>query len=336
MPRYRYTREIARSTPEFHIGLLPNRPAPDVAQLAAEAEALGFAGVWVADSQSIWRDAFAALTLAAAATNRVTLATAVTNPVTRHPAVLANIFATLDELSGGRAVIGIGVGESAVRTLGLEPARLTRLNEAVVAVRALLAGDEIEFEGRRIHSAWSSRGIPVFIASSGPRSLRLAGRVADGVLFQVGSEPSLARWALREIAAGADGRTPRLLMRMACAVDRDRAAARDAVSGYAAAAAGTVFANVTADDVPANLWDEIAQLKARYDYYEHASETASHRALVTDRILDAIAVAGTPDEAVERFRQLVELPIDGFVLPMTGPDPVATMRLLAEDVLPAL
>lgn len=325
-----------RRATEFHVGLLPDRPVAEVARLAAEAEALGFAGVWVADSQSIWRDAFAALTLAAAATSRVTLATAVTNPVTRHPAVLASAFATLDELSGGRAVLGIGVGESSVRTLGLAPARLARLEQVVAVVRALLAGEEAELDGQRIRTAWTSTRIPVYVASSGPRSLRLAGRIADGVLFQVGSEPSLARWALREIAAGAEGRTPRLLMRMACAVDRDRAAARDAVAGYAAAAAGTVFANVTADDVPADVWDEIAQMKERYDYYEHASGTAAHRGLVTDRILDAIAVAGTPEEAVERFRALVELPLDGFVLPMTGPDPSATMRLLAEEVLPNL
>jgi 5,10-methylenetetrahydromethanopterin reductase len=327
---------VALSTRAFHVGLLPDRPAAEVARLAAEAEALGFAGVWIADSQSIWRDAFAALTLSAAATQRVTLATAVTNPVTRHPAVLANIFATLDEISGGRAAVGIGVGESSVRTLGLEPARLARLEEVVLAVRGLIAGQEATVDGRAIRSAWSARHVPVYIASSGPRSLRLAGRIGDGVLFQVGSLPSLARWALREIAAGAEGRSPTILMRMACAVDRDAAAARDSVAGYAAAAAGTVFANVTADDVPADVWDEIGRMKARYDYYEHASGTALHRELVTDRILDAIAVAGTPDYAVERFRELCELPIDGFVLPMVGPDPSAAMRVLAEDVLPKL
>ena len=325
---------------EFHVGLLPDRPAADVARLAAEAESLGFAGVWVADSQSIWRDAFVALTLAAASTDRVALATAVTNPVTRHPAVLAGLFATLDELSGGRAVIGIGVGESSVRTLGLVPARLARLEEVVGVIRALLAGEEAELDGRTIRTTWTSVQVPVYVASSGPRSLRLAGRIGDGVLFQVGSEPALVRYAQREIAAGAAEGTrvdaPRQLVRMACSVGPDGRAARDAVAGYAAAAAGTVFANVPAEDLPQDVAEEIRLMKERYDYYEHASSSAAHRELVTDRMLDAIAVAGTPEEAVERFRELVALGVDGFVLPMTGPDPAATMRVLAENVLPAL
>lgn len=325
---------------EFHVGLLPDRPAAEVARLAAETEALGFAGAWVADSQSIWRDAFAALTLAAASTDRIALATAVTNPVTRHPAVLAGCFATLDELSGGRAVIGIGVGESSVRTVGLEPASLRRLEEVIEVVRALLAGEETELDGRRLRTTWTSSQVPVFVASSGPRSLRLGGRIADGVLFQVGSDPALVRWAQREIAAGAaeSGRDepPRQLVRMACAVDPDASAARDAVAGYAAAAAGTIFANVPREHVPAEVWDEIRQMKERYDYYAHASSAAPHRELVTDRILDAVAVAGAPDEAAARFRELIALGVDGFVLPMTGPDPGATMRVLAEQVLPEL
>ena len=100
-----------------HVGLLPNRPIAEVATLAQRAEALGFRGIWVADSQSIFRDAFAALTLSAAHTRTIVLATGVTNPVTRHPASLACSFATLDELSGGRVVLGIGVGESSVETL---------------------------------------------------------------------------------------------------------------------------------------------------------------------------------------------------------------------------
>lgn len=112
---------------ELHVGLLPNRPAAEVVDLIERAEALGFAGAWVADSQSIMRDAWAVLAAAAGRTERILLATGVTNPVTRHPAVLAGAIATLDELSGGRALLGIGVGESAVRTLGLAPARLAAL-----------------------------------------------------------------------------------------------------------------------------------------------------------------------------------------------------------------
>lgn len=126
---------------DFHIGILPNRPVAEVAGLAAYADELGFGGLWVADSQSVFRDAWQALAVCATRTSSLTLATGVTNPVTRHATVIAGGIATLDELSRGRAVLGIGVGESAVRTVGLRPASLRRLEAVALAIRSLLAGE---------------------------------------------------------------------------------------------------------------------------------------------------------------------------------------------------
>ena len=321
--------------------MLPNRPAAEVAEFAAQAEELGFEGIWVADSQSVFREAFVALTLCATRTERIRLATGVTNPITRHPAVLASSFATIDELSGGRGIIGIGVGESAVQTLGLRQARLARLEEATHVLRGLLAGDEVAFDGARLRMGWPTRRIPIFLASSGPRSLRLAGRVADGVLFQVGADPELVRYALRSIAAGAEeaGRDPGSItryVRLACSVGADRERVREAAKGYAAVAAGTVFANVPREHFPPDVWEDIRQMKERYDYYQHGSAAAPHAELLTDRVLDAIAIAGTPEEAMPRFRELISLGVDGFVLPIATPDPLETLRVLAEDVIARL
>jgi 5,10-methylenetetrahydromethanopterin reductase len=321
--------------------MLPNRPAAEVAEFAAQAEELGFQGIWVADSQSVFRDAFVTLTLCATRTERVRVATGVTNPVTRHPAVLAGSFATIDELSGGRAVIGIGVGESAVQTVGLRQARLARLEEATHVLRGLLSGDEVAFDGARLQMRWPARRIPIFLASSGPRSLRLAGRVADGVLFQVGADRALVRYALRSIAAGAEeaGRDPGSItryVRLACSVGADRESVREASKGYAAVAAGTVFANVPREHLPPDVWEDIRQMKERFDYYEHGSAAAPHADLLTDRVLDAIAIAGTPEEAMPRFRELISLGIDGFVLPIATPDPLETLRVLTEDVITRL
>jgi 5,10-methylenetetrahydromethanopterin reductase len=317
-----------------HVGVLPNRPVAEVATLAERAEELGFRGIWVADSQSIFRDAFAALTLAAARTTRLVLATAVTNPVTRHPAVLACSFATLDELSGGRVVLGIGVGESSVATLSLKPARLARLEQAALTLRGLLAGEEVEWDGARIHMAWPTRPIPIVFAASGPRSLELAGRVADGVLFQVGASPGMVRYAFEHLERGAAGRSVTRYMRLACSIGPDRDAARAAAAGYVAAAAGTIFRSAPAEVLEPALVEDIRAMKERYDYYEHTSSTASHAELVTDRILDAVAVAGTPEEAIPRFRELLALGVDEFVLTITGPHPEETFRALAEEVVP--
>ena len=171
---------------------------------------------------------------------------------------------------------------------------------------------------------WTGRPVPIWFASTGPRSLELGGRIADGVLFQVGSHPDLVRYGLRRIEAGARAaeRAPgevRHLVRLACSVDKDRDRARADARGYVAAAAGTVYAGVPPDEMPAGLRDELKRMKEGYDYFQHAAADAPHAELITDRILDAVAVAGTPDEVVPRSRELVELGADGFVLTTTGP-----------------
>jgi 5,10-methylenetetrahydromethanopterin reductase len=325
-------------TSSFHIGVLPAQPVAEVAELAVEGERLGFGGIWVADSQSIFRDPFQALALAGDRTERILLATGVTNPITRHIAVLASSFATLAELSGGRAVLGIGVGESAVRTIGRKPARLAELEEATHALRALLRGEPARVDGTEIRQTWSGGTAPIFFAASGPRMLELAGRIADGVLFQVGAEPGLVRYALEHIEAGerATGRAPgsvTRIIRLGSSVAHDRARARDEARGYVAAAAGTVYWAVPRERLSDELYADLQRMKERYDYQRHASGDAEHAALITDRIIDAISISGTPDEAVPRFRELAALGVDGFNIPVRG-DAHAALRVLTDDVIP--
>jgi 5,10-methylenetetrahydromethanopterin reductase len=183
---------------------------------------------------------------------------------------------------------------------------------------------------------WGGRPVPIVFASSGPRSLEAAGRVADGVLFQVGALPGMVSYALEHVERGAVGRPVTRYMRLACSLDHDRRAARAAAAGYVAAAAGTVFRSAPAELLDEALLADIRALKERYDYFEHTSSTAAHSELVTDRILDAIAIAGTPEEAVPRFRELAASGVDAFVLTVTSPRPEDTLRLLADEVLPAL
>lgn len=323
----------------FHIGVLPNRPASEIGELAAYADSLGLGGIWIADSQPIFRDAWAALTLCATRTKSLKLATGVTNPVTRHPAVIAGSIATLDELSEGRAVLGLGVGESAVRNVGLRSSTLRRLEEVTHCIRALLAGEAASFQGNEIAAPWGPRPVPIWWASSGPRSLAAAGRVCDGVLFQVGAHPDLVRYALDSIAAGAgeagrgSGHVKRYA-RLACSISDDSERARAEAKGYVAAAAGTVYLTVAPELMPGGLHADLKRMKEEYDYSQHASSAATHTELITPRIVDAIAIAGTPDEVVPRFRELLALGVDGFVI--TTGQPRETMRALSEHVIPTL
>ena len=323
----------------FHIGILPNRPLADFVDWVAHAESLGFGGVWVADSQSVFRDAFMALTLFADRTSRMELATGVTNVVTRHPAVLAHSFATLDEYSGGRAVLGTGVGDSAIHTIGEKPAKLKRMEYVIEVLRRLLAGEEVDYDGRNIRVSWPPRKVPVVIACTGPRSLQMAGRIADGVLFQVGADPDLVRYAKKNIGIGAAqaGRNLsdiKLYQRLAFAVSEDREQVRAEARGYAAVAAGTIYKAVPQEDMPPDLWQDLKTMKEKYDYQQHGSMDAAHTGLITDRILDAVAITGTPDEVIPRLRKLTDLGIENFVLPIATKHPDAVINTIAEKVMP--
>ena len=280
-----------------------------------------------------------ALTLFADRTQQMELATGVTNIITRHPAVLAHSFATLDEYSNGRAVLGIGVGDSAVYTIGEKPAKLKRMEEIISVLRKLMAGEEVNFDGQDIRVSWPARKVPVVIACSGPRSLQLAGRIADGVLFQVGADPDLVRYAKKNIGIGArqagrDLSEIKLYQRLAFAVSEDREQVRAEARGYASVAAGTIHKAVPADDMPADLRRDLQLMKDKYDYQQHGSMDAKQAGLITDRILDAVAITGTPDEVIPRLRELTELGIENFVLPIATKHPDAVINTLAEKVMP--
>lgn len=323
----------------FELGIIPNRPVGECLQMASRAEELGYGGVWVADSHSVMRGAYEILAVIAARTTSLSLATGVTHTVTRHPAALANSWATLQELSGGRAVCGIGVGESSVRNLGLRPEKLAVFEDKVRVIRALVRGELVEYDGTEMQMAWSRTDVPIFMACSGPKSLRLGGKIADGVLFQVGADPRLAQYALDNIQKGAEeaGRNfedIRLYMRVATAVSEDVEAARREIEGYATVAANTVYRTVPREYFDDQLYEELARLMSEYDYREHASNTSRHREFLTDRILDAIGIACSPDDAVQRFQALADLGIEGFVWPANMAESQAYIDTFAEKIIP--
>jgi 5,10-methylenetetrahydromethanopterin reductase len=307
--------------------------------MGRRAEELAYAGIWVADSHSLMRDVYSILSVLAIQTKQLQLASGVTLTVTRHPAVLANSWATLQELSGGRAICGIGVGESAVYNLGLKPERLVVFEEKLTVIRTLLRGDSVVYEGSELQMPWSGTEVPLIMASSGPKSLQLAGRIADGVLFQVGTEPRLVQYALDNIRTGAESVGRRLsdiklYMRVAASIHEDRETAQQALKGYISVAAGTVFKTVPRTYFADDLYEDLSQFKAAYDYADHGSNDAVHSDLLTDRIFNAMAIACPPAEAIQRFRALADMGIDDFVLPFGMTDPIPSMETFAEQVCP--
>ena len=197
------------------------------------AEELGWDAALQPDSQLRRRDTYVLLAAAARATERIVLGPLLANPVNRHPTVTASSIATIDELAPGRTLLGWGVGDTAVRLAGLRPARVKELEAGTRLMRALLDGEAVEVGAARPAHLPHHRPVPIWIAAGGPRTLRMAGGVADGVFIRVGTHAANIGVAVEAIRAGAAeaGRDP-AAVRVAAIfhtvlVDEPRPRARD-------------------------------------------------------------------------------------------------------------
>ena len=178
--------------------MFPGTSAGALVDAVVAAEELGLDEVWIAD-EGVARDPFVLLAAAAGLTTRITLATGITSPVLRHPGAIASSIATIDELSHGRAVLGLGVGgHLSLAPFGLAADRpVARLRDAIEVVRAVHTGTGTDAYDPPGHGA-PPRAIPIWIGARGPQLVRLAARRADG-LFLSGCSPA----ELETIVAGA-------------------------------------------------------------------------------------------------------------------------------------
>ncbi len=196
--------------PRFGLNRFDSRSVDAFAADVRRAEALGWDAALQPDSQLRRRDTYVLLAAAARATNRIVLGPLLANPVNRHPTVTASSIATIDELAPGRTLLGWGVGDTAVRLAGLRPARVKELEDSTRLMRALLDGKEIDVGAARPARLPHHRPVPIWVAGGGPRTLRMAGGVADGVFIRVGTHRANIARAVDAIRAGAAeaGRDP--------------------------------------------------------------------------------------------------------------------------------
>src|SRR5919206_426497 len=170
---------------QLSLGLFPTEPPRRLLELIRLTEDLGYHTVYLGDSQMIWREAFSLLGAAALVTSRIRLGPGVTNPITRDPAVVAAAVETLGELAGPRIILGIGAGDSSLRTLGKRPATLDQLESSIHFIRGLLSGQELPHpdSGASARLTYvAAEPPPIYLAVSSPKIHRLAGRVADGAI----------------------------------------------------------------------------------------------------------------------------------------------------------
>jgi 5,10-methylenetetrahydromethanopterin reductase len=296
---------------KFDVGILNNQPVEAVVRQVRLAESLGFDTAWITDSHLICRELWVTLTACALATSRIRLGPGVTVPHTRHVSVTASAVATLEETAPGRIVLGVGTGGSSAETMGLSvrgAARIATLEAMTTTIRRLLDRGAARFDsGVEGRIAWLDRPrpVPIYVAGSGPRMLRAAGRLGDGVIVYAGTAPEMLSAALACVEEGAREQARKLadldvVLWTPTAVGRDRARARDHVRGRVASA--------MRHPLPIALGPEdeaaVRRLRDAYDSYQHATAAARHRELVPDRFVDLMALAGTADDVVEQVRRV--------------------------------
>ena len=306
--------------------LLGDAPVAQLVERARLAEVNGYSAVWVADER-FYREVYSCLGQIAVHTSRVLLGPCVTDPFARHPALTAVAIATLDEISGGRAILGIGAGISGFAELGIErrkPARAIR--EAIEVIRALLRGETVDFHGDvvafnqgRLSFSPSRPGMPVYVASNGPLGQRVGADIGDGVIMEACASAAEVR-AFRAAVAraahntGRDPRAIRIFARLNTCIAADGRIARDAVRPAVARylGAGRMRSRTAAAQglvLPAEALATVAGAA----YAAGVKPYLPLLPLITDRHVDAFTLAGTIDEVAEHAIALHEAGVDGVI-----------------------
>jgi 5,10-methylenetetrahydromethanopterin reductase len=327
---------------------------PEIGTVVAQAERaerLGWDGITFTDSQNLIGDPFVAVALAANATERLRFATGVTNAYTRLPAALANVAATVQETSGGRFVLGIGRGDTALFHLGRKPMPVADFIAAVTDLQTYLANGTVDCNGHPSRLQWLDRcrrpKVELDIAVSGPKMIEFAGRIAERVTLAVGADPERVAWAvdLARKAAVDVGRDPAEIsfgayVNVGCHPDLD--VARGLISGGVAA-----FAHFSSmpGSTGAGLADAdraiVAEVGRMYNSNEHLSNRAAHTAALEPEFVDRFAVVGAPDACAARLRGLADLGLDRFVITgasfgADGEQRRQSEQLLTGELLPML
>ncbi len=320
---------------DVSIGISPRESLGDWARLAAELEQRGVDRIWLIDSQMAMKDVYAGLITAALATDRIELGPGVTNLKTRNLTVTASAIAAVAEISGGRALLGIGAGDSAVKALGHRPSTIAELEQGLIGLRALLDGSDRD---RASALPYAVSEVKLHLAVSRPRMCQLAGRVADGAIIMGAAQPDLVReqlgWIERGLASAGRKRTDVELSFVApTSIDDDSSDALRDVRSWATAQA-RLLADV--EELPASLAShrqELVDAKASYDYGEHLSTHAAHQGTVSDELIAKLAIAGSPARCAARLHELRETGIDRLIFPLMPPgrlERLARIRRLLE------
>jgi 5,10-methylenetetrahydromethanopterin reductase len=323
------------------LGVSPREPLRHVGEVAREIEEKGFEALWLIDFQLGMKDVYAAMALVALSTQRLLVGPGVTNLLTRHPTVTANAITAIDELSDGRAMIGLGTGWSAVLAAGHRPSRVGEVRAGIEALRSLFSGEETSLDGTPIRLATARRQIPIYLAAAQPAMLRLCGEAADGVILMGGADPEFCHWQLDYLYEGLErsGRPRSALtvdLQVTMSEDEDREKALADVRAWAVSQAATFVDWKRLPPSYERFRPEFARAAESYHLVEHLSLHAGHKQVVSDDFVSRVAIAGDERTCIQRLRELAGLDIDRITFALLSGGRSRRLSRLAETIIPAV
>ena len=325
----------------FGMTTMAVEPPDRFRRLVEIAEAGGCEYLWVCDSSLHARDVYSYLTIAALASEKLRIGPNCTHPYTRHPAINLNAMATIHELSGGRGIIAVATGDRPVMELGYPMARVAVVREMIGMIRALESGDTVTREGetfalREARLCFDRPApLPLYLAASGPRMLRMGGELADGVLFLAGVHEDCVIYAIERIREGAEaaGRDPGAID-IGCTVygslQDDAQAARALCRPMAAWFPQTSRQYAEIAGVPG---DRIENIRAAYAG-GHFDQARAAMDFVTEDMIDAFTVGGPPEVWIDRLNRIAALGVEHINVFLLGPDRAAMGERLVREVFP--
>lgn len=311
------------------------QPTHRMVELAREAERSGVDSVWASDGYYA-RDPLVSLAAIGAATERVALGTSVLNPYTRHPAALAMAFATLDELSGGRAIIGIGAGarHQVEGQMGYDASRpMSAVREAIDVLERMGAGETLDYGGKVVTArdvrliVRGARPLPIYVGAVGPKMLQLAGERGAGA-FVPQTSPEFVRSAVAEVtkgavAAGKDPGDVDIAALIAFAVADDEETAQRSVGPLL----GVLMLAPEGERIlEGNGLDPTIAERLRAAYT--AGGVREVAKTVTPEMIEKLAIAGPPDHCRDKLQALVDAGVTHPVVSMLGRSPEAGLEVL--------
>lgn len=330
---------------EFGVTVLPDPPLQRFLDLIQLAERHGFDYGWTYDSHILWQESYATLALAADRTSKIKLGHFVTNPGIRDPTIVASWYATMQDLSDGRMVMGIGRGDSSRRVVGLKPVRVAEFEARCQMIKDLMNGRPVVWNEKELKLEWvrdELPDIPMWIAGYGPKALAVAGRVADGVIIQL-ADPQIIQWIMDTARKAAEevGRDPSELKCIVGApsmITDDIAAAREQVRWFPAMVSNHVMDLIERYGFDSEIPEALTEfVKARkfYDYKDHSRVGAAHGEFVTDEIADRFTVIGNIEQVTAKLKELESVGVDQFNVYLMTEGQEQTLETYGKDIIPA-